>query len=226
MCELNESVVTTVLIVEDHPMTRDGLKAYLGTADDIEVIGCTEDGEEAVALVQDRVPDVVLMDLELERSDIDGAEATRQITRISPSTQVLAVTAHSENSYIFSALKAGAMGYVLKSAPSDEIIDAVRSVARRQPVLDRDVFERMRQFIGMGEDMFDSDAAPNLTPREEEVLDLLAEGLSNQDIAEALVISVKTVKTHVSNILQKLHLSNRQEARFWLMQHRAKLREA
>jgi len=214
--------VISVIIVDDHPMALDALTGYLETADDITVVACTADGEESVALVQEKVPDVVLMDLVLDGSKIDGIEATRLITDVSPSTQVLAISAYDQDEYVFPALKAGAMGYVLKTASSGEILDAIRSVARRQPFLDRRIYDKLRQFLGrIRKEVLLPEPGPRLTPREQEVLDLLAEGLSNQEIAGRLVVSVKTVKTHVSNILQKLHLSDRTQARFWALQRRA-----
>jgi NarL family two-component system response regulator LiaR len=204
-------------------MVLDALTGYLGTTDDIEVVGCTGDGEQAVIMVQENVPDVVLMDLVLNDSEIDGIEATRCITEVSPSTQVLALSAYDDDQYVFPALQAGAMGYVLKTASSAAILDAIRSVSRRQPFLDRRIYEKLRQFLNqVGNGVLASEPGPHLTPREREVLDLLAGGLSNQGIADQLFVSVKTVKTHVSNILQKLHLSNRDQARFWVLQQRAK----
>lgn len=203
-------------------MVLDALTGYLETADDIQVVACTGDGEEAVSLVQDKVPDVVLMDLVLDDSEIDGIEATRRITGVSPSTQVLALSAYDEDEYVFPALKAGAMGYALKTASSGEILDAIRSVARRQPFLDRRIYDKLRQFLAqVREDVLLPEPGPRLTPREQDVLDLLAEGLSNQAIADRLFVSIKTVKTHVSNILQKLHLSDRTQARFWALQRKA-----
>ena len=220
----DELALISVIIVDDHPMTLDGLAGYVGTASDMKVVACTGDGKEAVDLVEEQVPDVVLMDLELKYSEIDGIEATRLITEASPSTQVLAVTAHDEDAYVFPALAAGAMGYVLKNASCDEILNAIRSVARRQPFLDRRIYEKLRQFlVQTGDGALSAESAPGLTAREQEVLGLLAEGLSNQEIAERLVVSVKTVKTHVSNILQKLHLSNRTQVRYWALQHSATL---
>ena len=222
MCTSNESSIISVLIVDDHPMTLNGLSGYLETTEDIEVVACTGDGEEAVALVQEKVPDVVLMDLVLDGSEIDGIEATRRITAVSPSTQVLALSAYDDDQHVFPALKAGAMGYVLKTAYSGEIVDAIRSVARRQPFLDRRIYEKLRGFLTqLGDELLVPEPGPRLTPREEEVLELLAEGMTNQQIADRLVVSIKTVKTHVSNILQKLHLSDRTQARFWALQQRA-----
>jgi len=219
MC--NAPSVISVIIVDDHPMALDALTGYLETAGDMEVVACTGDGEEAVALVQEKVPDVVLMDLVLDGSEIDGIEATRRITDVSPSTQVLALSAYDEDKYVFPALKAGAMGYVLKTASSGQILDAIRAVARRQPFLDRRIYEKLRRFLAqVREEVLLPEPGPRLTPREQEDLDLLVEGLSNQEIADRLVVSVKTVKTHVSNILQKLHLSDRTQARFWALQRR------
>jgi NarL family two-component system response regulator LiaR len=211
--------VISVLVVDDHPMALDALTGYLETADDMEVVACTGDGDEAVTLVQEKVPDVVLMDLVLDGSEIDGIEATRHITNVSPNTQVLALSAYDDDRHVFPALKAGAMGYVLKTASPGDILDAIRAVARRQPFLDRRIYEKLRQFLAqVRDDAWLPEPCPQLTPREQEVLDLLAEGLSNKEIAERLVISVKTVKTHVSNILQKLHLTDRTQVRYWAMQ--------
>jgi NarL family two-component system response regulator LiaR len=222
VCISNESSLISVVIVDDHPMILDALIGYLETADDIQIVGTTRDGDHAVTLVQEKVPDVVVMDLVLNDSEVDGIEATRRITEISPSTQVLALSAYSDDQRVFPALKAGAMGYALKTASSGDILDAIRSVARRQPFLDPHIYEKLRQFLNkMGEGVILSGPGPNLTHREQEVLNLLAEGLSNGEIAEQLVVSVKTVKTHVSNILQKLHLSDRTQARFWAIQRRA-----
>jgi len=217
MCNVPSMI--SVIIVDDHPMALDALTGYLETAGDMEVVGCTGDGEQAVALVQEKVPDVVLMDLVLEGSRIDGIEATRRITAVSPSTQVLALSAYDDDGHVFPALKAGAMGYVLKTASSGDILDAIRSVARRQPFLDRRIYEKLRQFLNqVREEVMLPEPYPALTSREQDVLGLLAEGLSNQEIADRLFVSVKTVKTHVSNILQKLHLSDRTQARFWALQ--------
>jgi NarL family two-component system response regulator LiaR len=217
MC--NTPSVISVIIVDDHPLVLDALTGYLETTGDMEIVGCTADGEEAVALVQEKVPDVVLMDMVLDDSEIDGIEATRRIKATSPNTQVLALSAYDDDEYVFPALKAGAMGYVLKTASPDKILDAIRSVARRQPFLDCRIYEKLRRFLSqIRDEVMLPEPRPQLTPREQEVLGLLAEGLSNQEIADRLIVSVKTVKTHVSNILQKLHLSNRDQARYWALQ--------
>jgi len=223
MCQTDENGPISVLIVDDHPMVLDGLMGYVQTAADMEVVGCTGDGEEALALVQERVPDVVLMDLVLQGSAIDGIEAIRRVGEVSPSTQVLAITAYDDDQHVLAGISAGAMGYVLKAASSGEILDAIRAVARRQPFIDARTYEKLRQMMARGLDgpPIADEGGPQLTPREREVLDLLVQGLTNQAIADELVVSIKTVKTHVSNILQKLHLSNRSEARLWALRNQA-----
>lgn len=220
--ERNRSEPITILIVEDHPATVAGLLSYLATADDIEVVGTTNDGEEAVDIVREHVPDVVLMDLVLTSSAIDGVEATRRITRVSPSTQVLALTAYDRDALVFPTLKAGALGYVLKTASTDQILTAIRSVARRQPHLDPHIYHKIQEYLQrLSDEAFRTEPVEVLTPREREVLDLLVEGLTNQQIAERLVVSLKTVKTHVSNILAKLHLPDRTQARLWALHQRS-----
>jgi len=218
MCDCQTDQIT-VLIVEDHPVVRDGLVGYINTAKDMKVIGQTADGEEGVTLVIEQVPDVVLMDVVLEKSEITGSEATRRITSLCPNTQVLVLSAFDDDDKVFPTLKAGAMGYLLKTSSSAQILDAIRQVVRRQPYLDQRVYRKLTDYLvvsGKGGDP--TELKPRLTPRESEVLPLLARGLSNKDIAEQLFISVKTVKTHVSNILQKLHLTDRTQVRYWAIQ--------
>lgn len=208
----------TVLIVEDHPVVRDGLVGYISTAQDMQVVGQTADGEEAVTLATELRPAVVLMDVVLSGSEIDGAEATRRITSLCPSIQVLALSAFQDDNKVFPTVKAGAIGYLLKTSPSDQILDAIRQVARRQPYLDPPIYRKLTNYIVVGSGgSLSGELKPRLTPREREVLPLLAQGLSNKEIAEQLVISVKTVKTHVSNILQKLHLTDRTQVRIWAL---------
>lgn len=218
-CELEP---ISVLIVEDHPVVRDGLVNYIGGAQDMKVIGQTEDGEEAVALALDLVPDVVIMDVVLKESGIDGAEATRRITSLCPNTQVLAFSAFSDDDKVFPTLKAGAMGYLLKTAPPAQVLDAIRQVACRQSYLDTQIYRKLTDYLSIvREGATDAELKPRLTHREQEVLPLLARGASNPEIADQLVISVKTVKTHVSNILHKLHFSDRTQVRYWARQQGA-----
>lgn len=219
MCIDEAAEPITVILVDDHPVFVEAVAGYLEASGDFEVVGVTGSGDKAVALVQEHVPDVVVMDLVLEGSEIDGIEATRLITKTSPSTQVLVLSTYHDDRRVFPALKAGAMGYVTKTKDSAEILDAVRTVAQRRPWLDARIYEKLRQFIAqMREEVMLPEPGPSLTPRENEVVSLLARGMSNKEIAEELIISVKTVKTHVSNILQKLQLQDRTQAGFWALQ--------
>jgi len=204
------SELITVLLVDDHKLVRQGVRAFLETLPDIVVVGEAGSGEEAVALLGEQVPDVVLMDL-IMPGGMDGVEATRLIRRASPHTQVIVLTSYHEDEHIFPALRAGALSYVLKDIGPLELADAVRKAATGEAVLHPRVAARViREIQGARTD------APNpfadLTDRELELLRLIADGLSNADIAARLVISEKTVKGHVSNILSKLHLADRTQA--------------
>ncbi len=199
-----------MLLVDDHKLVRQGVRAFLETLPDIVVVGEAGSGEEAVALLGEQVPDVVLMDL-IMPGGMDGVEATRLIRRASPHTQVIVLTSYHEDEHIFPALRAGALSYVLKDIGPLELADAVRKAATGEAVLHPRVAARViREIQGARTD------APNpfadLTDRELELLRLIADGLSNADIAARLVISEKTVKGHVSNILSKLHLADRTQA--------------
>lgn len=196
-----------VLIVDDHPVVRHGLRTFLELQEDIHLVGEAATGEEAVALVEELVPDVVLMDLVMP--DVDGIEATRRIRSVSPSTRVIVVTSFAEDDKIFPAIRAGAAGYLLKDVEPQQLVEAVRSAFRGEPLLHPKVAARLMQ------EVVDKDAGggvEDLTARELEVLGLLARGLANKRIARELVVSEKTVKTHVSNILAKLHLADRTQA--------------
>lgn len=199
----------TVLLVDDHSVVRIGLKAYLGTLPDIEVVGEAGTGEEAVQLAAQLAPDVVLMDLILP--GMDGVEATRQVRRVSPRTQVIVLTSYHEDEHIFPAIRAGALSYVLKDIDPDDLAAAIRCARAGEAVLNPRVAGRL-----VKEMQGDRDTAVNpfteLTDREMEVLREIAAGKSNTEIAEALVISEKTVKSHVTNILSKLHLADRTQA--------------
>lgn len=198
----------TVLIVDDHAVVRQGLRTFLESEGDIEVVGEATDGAEAVEKVQELVPDVVLMDLVMPGTG--GISATRQITEISPVTRVLVLTSFGEDDKVFPSIKAGAMGYLLKDATAEQLGSAIRSVASGVFLLDPQIagkvleeFETTRpQWLG----------GSRLTPRESEVLVQIARGRANKEIAQNLKISVKTVKTHVSNILSKLHMIDRTQA--------------
>ncbi len=199
----------TVLIVDDHAMVRRGVRAFLETLPDIQVIGEAACGQEAVAAVAELAPDVVLLDLVMP--GMDGIEATRQIKRGNPRTQVIVLTSYYDDEFIFPAIRAGALSYLLKDASPDELAEAVRRAARGEAVLHPRVAARLvKELSGAPADR--SNPFQELTARELEVLRLVADGLSNQEIASTLVISEKTVKSHLTSILSKLHLSDRTQA--------------
>lgn len=199
----------SLLLVDDHSVVRIGLKAFFSTLDDIEVVGEASSGEEAVRLAADLVPDVVLMDLIMP--GMDGVEATRQVKKVSPRTQVIVLTSYHEDEHIFPAIRAGALSYVLKDIDPDELAEAVRLAHAGETVLNPRVAARMVKEM---RDRHGETINPfnELTERELEVLRQIASGRNNQEIAELLVISEKTVKSHITNILSKLHLSDRTQA--------------
>lgn len=199
----------SVLLVDDHSMVRMGLRAYFGTQADIEVVGEAGTGEEAVQQVMELTPDVVLMDLLLPQ--MDGVEATRQIKKISPSTQVIVLTSYHEDEHIFPAIRAGALSYVLKDIDPDDLAETVRRARAGEAVLNPRVAARMVQEIH-GARSQGINPFQELTDRELDVLRQVAAGKNNREIAETLVISEKTVKTHITNILSKLHLADRTQA--------------
>jgi NarL family two-component system response regulator LiaR len=204
----------SVLIVDDHGVVRQGLRTYLELVDDLEVVGEAENGLEAVAQVRRHQPDVALMDLVMP--EMDGIEATRQICAISPSTKVIVLTSFADDEQVFPAIKAGASGYLLKDVSPADLASAIRAVHAGETHLHPDVTKRLVDQLASPS----TDQGPDeLTPRETEVLRLIAEGMSNREIAQALTISEKTVKTHVSNILSKLHLADRTQAAIYAHQH-------
>ena len=203
----------TVLITDDHPIVRQGLRQLLEVQEDIEVVGEAETGAAAVESVAEFLPDVVLMDLVMP--DMDGIEATRQVRAASPHTQVVVLTSHHEDAMVFPAIKAGALSYLLKSTPPDEVIDAVRAAARREARLHPRVAKRLMQEVSGDKPSLDA-----LTPRELEVLKLIAQGMANREIAAHFVLSEKTIKTHVSNILSKLQLTDRTQAAIYALRQR------
>jgi len=204
-----------VILVDDHNMVRIGLKAYLSTLPDIQVVGEAASGEQAVSLVSELVPDVVLMDLLMP--GMDGVEATRQVRKISPRTQVIVVTSYHEDEHIFPAIRAGALSYVLKDIDPDDLAEAIRRANAGEAVLNPRVAARMvKELHGQRDEGLNPFS--ELTDREIEVLRHIAAGKSNHEIAETLVISEKTVKTHITNILAKLHLSDRTQAAVYAWQ--------
>jgi NarL family two-component system response regulator LiaR len=199
----------TLLIVDDHDVVRQGVRAFLQTQPDLHIVGEASTGEEAIRLAQEHIPDVVLMDLVMP--GMKGVEATRQIKQVSPRTQVIILTSYYEDEDIFPALRAGAISYTLKDIRSGELADMVRKAAAGESVLHPRVAARVIQEVRTAK----PDVPPaftELTERELDVLRLIAEGQSNTAIAEKLVLSEKTVKGHVSNILGKLHMVDRTQA--------------
>ena len=205
----------SVLIVDDHSMVRQGARAFLEAQPDLTVVAEAESGEEAVRQAQAHIPDVVLMDLILP--GINGIEATRQIKRISPRTQVIVLTSYFEDEHVFPALRAGALSYTLKDIRPTELAELVRKAARGESVLHPRVAGRLIQEVREAKRTVPP-AFAELTDRELDVLRLIAEGHSNAAIAEQLVLSEKTVKGHVSNSLSKLHMEDRTQAAVYAWQ--------
>ncbi len=196
-----------VVIADDHAVVRQGLRSFLGLQDDIEVVGEAADGAEALRAVEDLRPAVVLIDLVMP--GIDGLGAIERIREQAPETRILVLTSFAEESKLFAALRAGAAGYLLKDVQPAELAQAIRTVAAGEALLDPAVTARVLRRMSEGERRPDH---ADLTRRELEVLRLIARGLSNKQIAAELVLSEKTVKTHVSSILGKLRLSDRTQA--------------
>jgi len=204
-----------VLIVDDHVVVRSGLRTFFGLLDDIEVVGEAGDGVEAVARARELTPDVVLMDLMMP--NMDGITAIGEIKRQLPETEIVAVTSFIEEEKVTAALEAGATGYLLKDAEAEEVANAVRAAYAGEVTLDPAVARLLAQR------MRERKAAPPvepLTEREREVLRLVAQGLSNKEIATALVITERTARTYVSNILGKLGLASRTQAALYALEHR------
>ena len=206
----------SVLLIDDHRVVRQGLRDFLELQDDIEVVGEAGSGEEGVKAVQDKLPDVVLMDMVLP--GIDGVEATRRIKSASPSTQVIVLTSFTDDDKVFPAIKAGAISYLLKDVQPEELAKAIRAAQRNEAVLHPEVAAKLMQEFNAPRPAENS--AEQLTEREMDVLRLIARGKSNKEIADTLIISEKTVKTHVSNILSKLHLADRTQAASYALRQR------
>ncbi len=200
----------TVVIADDHPLVRAGLRALLGSLPGFEVLAEAGTGHEAVQAASDYLPDVVVMDLQMP--GMDGIEATRRIVARHPSVGILVLTMFEDDDSVFSAMRAGARGYLLKGAGPDEVARAIEAVASGEAIFGPAVAARvMRYFAGAGPQPEEL-AFPELTPREHEILDLVAAGANNPTIARRLSLSAKTVANHVSNILTKLQAADRAEA--------------
>jgi NarL family two-component system response regulator LiaR len=201
-----------IVLVDDHAVVRGGLRFLLEQQPDMEVIGEGKDGAQGVALVTSLLPDVVLLDLLMPR--MDGITAVREMKRLTPHTHIIILTSYYEDDQIFGAIKAGAISYLLKDAGPEELVEAVRAAARGEGVLHPQVAARALR------EMQQRSPLQELTTRELDVLTLIARGRSNAEIATELVIGEGTVKTHVSNILTKLHLADRTQAAIYALQQR------
>ena len=202
-----------VLIVDDHTVVRDGLNALLSAEPGFEVVGSAADGIEAVALVQQLDPDVILLDLVMPR--MDGVQATIEIKRTNPEARILVLTSFAENHQVFSAIKSGAIGYLMKDTSSEDLIQAIRDTYHNKPALQPEIARKLMRDIQsqVGQESLVS----TLTEREIEILQQVALGKTNQEIADELFLSERTVRTHITNILAKLRLSNRTQAALYAL---------
>jgi len=201
----------SILIADDHPVVRQGIISFLEVCGEFEIRGEAADGAEAVKLTQELRPDVVLMDLVMPV--MDGIEATRQIKKLRPKTRIITLTSFAEDNKIWSAIQAGAEGYLLKGVSPTDLVEAIKSVHNGAAAVHPDIAKKLMLHIS-GRDRIGS--AETLTPRELEVLELISEGLSNEEIANKLFVSLHTVKTHVHNILHKLGMTHRVQAALYM----------
>lgn len=203
-----------LLIVDDHTLFREGLRALFSAIEDIDLVGEATSGQEAIDLVEECQPDVILMDIDMP--GMGGVQATRSILRKTPSTGIVMVTMLEDDASVFSAMRAGARGYVLKGAKPDELLQTIRAVSNGQALFGSAIAARMMRFFNEQGARFKAslpeEAFPELTPRELEVLELIARGDKNSAIAEKLVISEKTVRNHITNIFSKLQVADRAHA--------------
>jgi DNA-binding NarL/FixJ family response regulator len=199
-----------VLIADDHPLFREGMRGRLDRVADFSVVGEAASGEEAVELANKLEPHVVLMDIKMP--GLNGIEATREILRASPRVGVLMLTMFEDDDSVFAAMRAGAKGYLLKDSGGEGVVYAIRAVTSGEAVFGPGVAERIIGFFSAPRSATPQRAFPELTEREEEVLSLVAQGKSNQEIARQLFVSLKTVRNHVSNILLKLQVADRAQA--------------
>ncbi len=199
-----------VLIADDHPFFRDGMRMYLETTSDIVVVGEAATGEEAITQARELRPDVILMDIRMP--GLSGIEATRQILEANAGVRVLVVTMFEDDATVFTAMRAGARGYVLKDAQKDDVLRAIRAVGRGEAIFSPGIATRLTDFFSTARPAAPRESFPMLTGREREMLHLMAQGASNAEIARLLSLSTKTVANYVSNILGKLQAVDREEA--------------
>jgi DNA-binding NarL/FixJ family response regulator len=208
--ETPQGDVLRILIADDHPIFRNGMRALLTSVADVEVVGEAATGDAAIAAAADLQPDVVLMDLQMP--GIGGVEATRRILFASPHIRVLVVTMFEDDYSVFTAMRAGARGYIVKGARPDEMLRAIRAVGSGEAIFSPAIAVRLMNFFAAPKPTVPAQTFPELSDREREILDLVAQGASNAEIANRLVLSPKTVRNHVSNIFSKLQVADRARA--------------
>ncbi len=202
---------TKILLADDHAVLREGMRNLIEKEKDLEVVGEASNGEEAVRLAEELKPDLALMDIVMPK--LSGIDAAKQIKRVSPTTNILILTAYSDIRYILGLLEAGACGYLMKSARSDEIIRAIHTVQSGESVLDPVVTRKLlERVVGTTKEASESEARNKLSSREIEILRLAAKGMSNKDIANVLFLSLRTVKAHLTNIFNKMGVGCRTDA--------------
>jgi NarL family two-component system response regulator LiaR len=206
-----------VLIVDDHQVVRQGLRTFLELQPDIIVVGEAGDGQSAVEMVSQLQPDVVLMDLVMPR--LDGVSATRQVKALESGVKVIALTSFTEDDKVFPAIQAGASSYLLKDVSPDDLVEAIRAVHAGEARLHPDIARKLMEQVAQQTSPIHQGFSEELTGRELEVVQLVAQGRNNHEIAQALVISEKTVKTHISNVLGKLHLDDRTQLAIYAIKH-------
>jgi DNA-binding NarL/FixJ family response regulator len=199
-----------VLIADDHPLFRKGMRALLTAMPDTQVVGEATTGQEAIELAAALQPDVILMDLQMP--GVNGIEATRQILHTSPHIRILVVTLFEDDASIFTALRAGARGYILKDAKEEEMLRAIRAVGSGEAIFSPAIARRLMDFFAAPRPAAPKEIFPTLTEREREILQLIARGRTNNDIAKELALSTKTVGNYVSNIFSKLQVADRAQA--------------
>lgn len=207
---MSDDPKTRILVADDHAVFRDGLRALMGAIPDAEIVGEAATGKEAVRLAAELSPDVILMDIQMPGTN--GIEATREIVGRSPGVGVVVVTMFEDDDSVFAAMRAGARGYVLKGADPDEILEVVRAVAGGSAHFGPEIARRLTSFFAVPRISSADEVLPELTTREREVLDLIARGRPNAEIARRLFLSPKTVRNHITSVFAKLRVADRAEA--------------